>query len=167
MRYQLDPASTLDIHASSSVHPIHTTTPVTGWFDVTFDDDDAIDHQASLGGYIEFDLTAMRSGNPLIDRESERRLDVRRYPTVSGELTVLAATDDAEQFTAAGDLTFHGVTREISGTLRIERSPDALALSGSTSIDVTEFGVQPPSLLVVKVHKDVRIDLHATAVPAG
>lgn len=164
MRYQLDAEqSVLDIHASSSVHPIHTTTTVSGWFEATFGDDGGIDGTAELGGYVEFDLSGMRSGNPLVDRESERRLNIRRYPTVTGELTLLAATDDPELFNASGELTFHGVTHEIDGALRIVRDGDGLGISGETTIDVTDFGVQPPSLLVVKVHKDVRVELRAVA----
>lgn len=169
MRYTFDPdASTLRIDASSSIHPIHTTTPVTGWLEVTFTEGGAIEPDAELGGYVEFGLATMRSGNPLVDREAERRLDVRRYPTVAGELTVLAATDDPATFHAEGELTFHGVTRTIGGTLRIDPTTDGgLALSGTTTIDVTDFGVQPPSLLVVKVHKDVTIELSAQADPTS
>ncbi|MBI2706208.1 MAG: YceI family protein [Actinobacteria bacterium] len=167
MRYELDPErSTVDIHASSSVHPIHTKARVSGWFEATFEGDGGIDGSAPLGGYIEFDLSRMRSGNPLVDRESERRLQVRRYPTVSGELTALSASAEPDAFAASGELTFHGVTREIRGMLRIERSRGELTLSGSTTIDVTDFDVQPPSLLVIKVHKEVRVELAAIARPA-
>ena len=79
----------------------------------------------------------------------------------------MEATADADRFTAGGDLTFHGVTRAIDGTLVITRRADELALTGETTFDVTDFGVQPPSLLVVKVHKEVRVTLDAVALAAG
>jgi polyisoprenoid-binding protein YceI len=176
MRYELDPdRSTVSIEASSSIHPIHTSAAVTGWFEVSLAPDGTIDPSQPIGGAVQLDISGMRSGNPLIDRESERRLDVRRHPTVDGELTRLEGTDDPRRFTAAGDLTFHGVTRSISGELVLDWSSsddeddghDELGLAGATTIDVTDFGVQPPSLLVVKVHKEVTIELHARGVRVG
>jgi polyisoprenoid-binding protein YceI len=168
MRYQLDPArSTVSIAATSSIHPIHTSAPVTGWFEVTRSSDGTIDGTQPTGGAVQLDISGMRSGNPLIDRESERRLDIRRYPTVDGDLTRLEATSDPDRFTAAGELTFHGTTRTIDGELALHWSDDELEITGATTIDVTDFGVQPPSLLVVKVHKDVTIELHARGTRLG
>jgi polyisoprenoid-binding protein YceI len=162
VRYELVPErSTLTVQATSSIHPIHTTVSVSGWIEITYDATGAVDGTQPPGGLVQLDISAMRSGNPLIDREAERRLDIRRYPTVTGELTRLEATKEDGRFDAAGDLTFHGATRPIEGRLRIVRHDDELALSGSTRIDVTDFGVQPPSLLVVKVHKVVTVELAA------
>jgi hypothetical protein len=39
-----------------------------------------------------------------------------------------------------------------------------LTVAGSTTIDVTDFDVQPPSLLVVKVHQEVRVELQVVGV---
>lgn len=158
--------STIDVRASSTIHPIHTTAAVTGWLDAVVSADGAtVDPRHPITGEVHFDLGGMRSGNPLIDREAERRLQIRRYPTVSGVLTNIDATDDPQVFTAEGALTFHGVTREIHGTLRIEGRDGVLGITGVTTIDVTDFGVQPPSLVLVKVHKDVTIELAAFTAP--
>lgn len=170
MRYELDEArSVLEIHASSTVHPIRTSTRVRGWIDVTLDASGSVEVSAQVRGYVELDLSGMRSGNPLVDRESERRLDVRRHPTVTGELTALSATEEPGVYSAEGELTFHGVTRRIDGVLRLGRDDaepgNALRVAGETTIDVTDFGVQPPSLIVIKVHRRVRVELRAVATP--
>lgn len=153
-RYELDPdKSWIAINASSTVHPIHTKAAVRGWIDV-----------ASSAGEISFDLSGMRSGNPLVDREAERRLHIKEHPIVTGVLTEMApVTGTPTLFDAAGDLTFHGVTRTIRGQLRIEERDGVLGITGSTRIDVTDFGVQPPSLLLIKVHQHVDIELTAFA----
>ncbi len=157
-RHDLDPdRSVIVIRASSSIHPIHTEAAVTGWFDPD-----------APAGEIGFDLGGMRSGNPLIDREAERRLHIRRHPTVRGVLTSMAASEDVPStWDATGDLTFHGVTRSIDGQLRVEERDGVLGITGATRIDVTDFGVQPPSLLLVKVHAEVEIELRAFTVAAG
>ena len=95
MRHDLDPSrSSITIHASSSIHPITTEAPVAGWIDVSLDARGSVDPDAPVDGQVEFDLGGMRSGNPLIDREAERRLDIRRHPTVTGRLTALCPTAD-------------------------------------------------------------------------
>ena len=168
MRYELDnDRSRLDIHASSSVHPIHTAAHVEGWIEATVRADGSVDTGKDISGAVQLDLGGMRSGNPLIDRESERRLDIDRYPTVQGELNALGPTERPDEYTAAGTLTFHGVTHDISGVLRVEQDGGGLSVVGETTIDITDFNVKPPSLLVLKVHKDVRVELHAVAVAGG
>lgn len=164
MRFGLDPErSTLTIHATSSIHPIDTATAVTGWIELAVSTDGAPVADQGAAAEIELALGEMRSGNPLIDREAERRLDVRRHPTVRGVLTELGAPDPDGRRMGAGDLTFHGVTRRITGELSIAAVDGGLHLTGHTELDVTDFGVQPPSLLVVKVHRDVRVELDAFA----
>lgn len=182
MRYDLDPdASRVVIHASSSVHPIDTEARIRGWIDLEVSAAGALDPAGEVAAHVEVPLAGLRSGNPLIDREAERRLDVRRHPVVTGDLRSLgpvADDDDDDDGAAAGedrsallvgdgDLTFHGVTAPIRGTLQIVPDGDRLHLRGETTIDVTDFGVQPPSLLVVKVHRTVRVDLDAVAVPTA
>jgi hypothetical protein len=196
--FAFDPTrSVLDIHASSSLHPIHTHAPVVGWLRLDITDGGAITGGAITGGAItggaitggaitggaitggaitggsvdpsspegevRFDLGGMRSGHPLVDREADRRLDVERFPTVVGTLRRLAPGEEADRFEVGGDLTFHGVTQALTGTVHLVMAADGstLELDGETTIDVTDFGVRPPSLLVVKVHKDVRVVLRA------
>ena len=167
MRYDLDPdASRVVIHASSSVHPIETEAPLTGWVELTVGDDGTVDPSASVAAHVEVPLGGLRSGNPLIDREADRRLDTRRHPTVTGDLRTLAPADGDDQLAGIGDLTLKGVTAPIEGRLRVVATDDgAIALTGETTFEVTDFGVQPPSLLLVKVHATVRVTLDAVARP--
>lgn len=172
MRHELDPdRSRVTVHASSSLHPITTDAPVTGWVELTADADGRVDPGAPADGLVEVALGSMRSGNPLIDREAERRLHIRRHPTVTGRLTGLTPATDAPpdapgSVGGAGTIDFHGVTRPIEGTLRVTALPDGgFAVEGETEIDVTDFDVQPPSLLVVKVHPQIRVTLSAVAFP--
>lgn len=163
VRFDLDgERSRVLIHATSSVHPIETAAPITGWLDVSLVEDGSVDLTAPVAARVQVPLQGLRSGNPLIDREADRRLDTRRHPTVSGELRSLEP-GPAGGWRGRGDLTLHGITAPIEGTLRVDRRDDELGLTGSTTLLVTDFDVQPPSLLLVKVHPTVRVDLDAVA----
>lgn len=114
---------------------------------------------------MEFDLRGMRSGNPLLDREAERRLDVRRHPTVTGRLTALSPAPDGG-YDGIGELDFHGVTGPLQGVLRVTVNEDQeLFIEGTAELDVTDFAIRPPRLLMVKVHPEVRVELAAVARP--
>ena len=167
MRYDLDPdASRVVIHASSSVHPIETEAPLTGWIELTVGGDGTVDPAAPVAAHVEVPLGGLRSGNPLIDREADRRLDTRHHPTVTGDLQALTPAAGGGELTGIGDLTLKGVTAPIDGRLHVEAIDDgAIALTGETTFEVTDFGVQPPSLLLVKVHATVRVTLDAIARP--
>ena len=138
---------------------------MTGWIDLALDDRGRLDPDAPVDGLVEFELGGMRSGNPLLDREAERRLDIRRHPTVTGRLTALSPTADGG-YEGVGELDFHGVTGPLQGVLSVSvNADDDLVLEGTAEFDVTDFGVQPPSLLMVKVYPEVRVELSAVALP--
>jgi polyisoprenoid-binding protein YceI len=85
-----------------------------------------------------------------------RRVDARRYPRIRGETTELAECNGG--YRIRGDLTFHGVTRQVEGEVRIS-APDehSLIIEGEQIFDIRDFGVTPPKILMLKVHPDVRV----------
>jgi polyisoprenoid-binding protein YceI len=63
-----------------------------------------------------------------------------------------------------GDLTFHGVTRPCEGEMELEVLDErTMRLTGESTFDVRDFGVDPPRLLVLKVEPEVvvRVELIA------
>ena len=110
-------------------------------------------------------MKTLRTGQPLQDLELRRRIQARRYPTIEATLQQVRSAD-GDRFEVSGDVTFMGVTNAMDGTLTITRIDDAIAISGESIFDVTEFGFEPPNILGIKVapHVTVRIDL--VAVPA-
>ena len=71
--------------------------------------------------------------------------------------------------TVVGNLTLHGVTREIRVPVDAILSPDGkLSADGEVSFDFTEFGVVPPSALfgAIKAGSVVDLNFRVIAVPA-
>jgi polyisoprenoid-binding protein YceI len=157
-RYTIIPErSRVWMDARSSVHPIHSTTDgLEGFVDL-----DA-DGGASVGPHptaeLSFPVTRLSSGNRLEDRELHKRIDARRYPTISGVLTGAVSVADDGRFLVRGDLTFRGVTRSVEDYMTLTVVDDhTIRLAGESTFDVRDFGMEPPRILILRVEPDVKV----------
>jgi hypothetical protein len=157
------------IEATSSVHPIHShTTGLRGWLDLTFGADGSLDTDRAVGAVIEMPVDLLSSGNPLETRELRRRIEARRYPTIEGRLDALEALDQADTYLARGVVTFRGQSCSQEGELRIaQQSPGGLAISGESTFDIRDFGMEPPRILMLRVHPIVTVRVAVVAVLPG
>jgi len=166
MRFRIVPErSAVLIDATSSVHPIASRTQgLEGFVECEVRDDGRIDVDAGLRGELSLDVERLRSGNPLEDRELRRRIDARRFPTIVGRITGLQATGDDGRFRVRGDVTFRGVTRSHEDEVALVLTDDgALKIDGRSTFDVRDFGMQPPRILMLRVHPEVRVTIDAVA----
>lgn len=155
----------MSIRARSSVHPIHVeTTELGGYLEVTLDDGGAVVAEGEVHGQVVVSVEDLRSGNPLVDRETLRRLHPRRHPTIVGTLTSLTPGPVAG-YEATGTLSFYGVTRPVAGDVTIHVSDKGLTVEGEQVFDVRDWGLQPPQLLLLKVHPDVHVRLEMRLQP--
>lgn len=133
-RYEIDAtASTVDIVGSSSIHPITArATGLVGWIETDTPE------VGSLRAEVRISVDRLGSGNPLVDLETRRRIDTRRFPEIVGIVTAAAPLADG-RIAVAGDQTF----------------------------DVREWGLRLPRLGLLRVHPDVqvRIEVHAQPAP--
>jgi polyisoprenoid-binding protein YceI len=165
-RYRIDPArSRVSIDARSSLHPIHTQTDgLDGWLEIDVVDG-GIDVEADPRGHVEFPVSKLASGNPLEDRELQRRIDSRRFPTISGDLESMKATDESTRYLVAGALTFRGVKRRYTDEITLDASAvSTVKLSGQSVFDIRDFGMEPPRILMLKVQPEVTVRIDIVAV---
>jgi polyisoprenoid-binding protein YceI len=165
-RYRLDPVrSRVSIDARSSLHPIHSeTTGLDGWLELEVSDG-AIDVDAMPHGHVEFPVDKLASGNPLEDREMQRRIDSRRFPTISGELESMKATDAPARYLVSGAITFRGVTRKYSDEITFAAAgAGTVTISGQSVFDIRDFGMEPPRILMLKVQPEVTVRIDVVAV---
>lgn len=167
-RYGIEPArSRVSIHARSSLHPIHTEADgLDGWLEMTLSDGDV----DSLSGHIEFPVEKLTSGKDLEDKELRRRIDSRRFPTISGDIETIKPTDTPGRYLVAGALTFRGVTRRYEDEVTVVVTDGStVSVEGQSVFDIRDFGMEPPRILMLKVEPQVtvRIDVVATPVSNG
>jgi hypothetical protein len=106
----------------------------------------------------------LRSSNPLEDRELKRRIDANKYPTIDGDLNAMSPTDEAGTYLVRGEVTFLGTPRTYEEPMRIVPDGDGtLELTGESTFDVREFGLEPPKLLMLRVEPEVRVKVSIVA----
>jgi hypothetical protein len=165
VRFTFDGArSCVWINARSNLHPINTETRgLRGWVEATPLPDGALDLSAPVEGALELSTDGLTSGNLLYDRELRRRIDARMYPTISGQITGVAATETPGRYTVGGDLSFHGKTRSFSQEMTIHITDNtSITMVGEYVFDIREFDMKPPSMLMLKVYPEVgvMVELH-------
>jgi len=167
IRYTLDSVrSCVWVSGRSSLHPINTETRgITGWVETATRADGSLDLEQGVSGELELAVERLTSGNQLYDRELRRRIDARRYPTIAGRLTRLVPAGPHPEYAVTGEVSFHGKSRTFEHGMRIEVHDGGITLSGEDVFDIREFGMKPPSMLMVRVYPEisVRVELQGVA----
>jgi DNA-binding PadR family transcriptional regulator len=164
-RYQLVPdRSVALIEVRSTVGPISFgAIGVSGWIEAVISDGLLlVDDRPE--GCIEIDVTGLRSGNGLYDAELARRIEARRFPRSTVALRHCTASPVGARYQLEGELTFHGITRMVQGTVRVEADPSGrLVITGEQVFDMRDFDIPSPTVLMLRIYPDVRVRLHAEA----
>ncbi len=121
-----------------------------------------VDTQPSA--HVEIAVAGLRSGNSLYDAELLRRIDGSRFPLALLDLTECMASGGAGRHRLGGELTFHGVTRPVQGSVHVEVMSDKrLEVTGEQVFDIRDFDVPSPTVLMLRIYPDVRVHLHIEA----
>ena len=156
--YRIDPsASTVDIAAKSTLHGINGRADgVTGTVEIASDG-------ALAGAHVEVEAERLRWGNPLLDRETRRRINVRVHPTISGDVRAVDSTEDASMH-LRGTIAFLGVENDVDGDIAVTASsPGRIVVDGEQSFDVRDWDLKPPNLLLIRVEPVIRVRIHVEA----
>lgn len=102
------------------------------------------------------DLSTLQSDDDRRDGQLQRQaLETSRFPTATFELTAPielpdnAASGDTFSTTATGDLTLHGVTREVQVPIEARLEGGVIVLTGSIDIAFADYQIDPPSSFAV------------------
>ena len=76
----------------------------------------------------------------------QEAMEASAHPEIVVELQEYSLADGTAE--ASGTITIHGVTRPIALEIELVDSPDGVRGVGEAEIDMTEFGVTPPSVFL-------------------
>jgi polyisoprenoid-binding protein YceI len=152
------------IEARSNVGPIaFGTTGLQGHIDVALANQ-GIDLEVAVVAVLEVELATLTSGNALYDAELLRRIDARRHPVTRIDLRSAVRIGRSDRFQVAGDLSFHGLTQRITGSVELRfDDTGGLQVTGEHVFDIRDFGVAAPSVLMLRIYPDVRVELQLEA----
>jgi polyisoprenoid-binding protein YceI len=92
-----------------------------------------------------------------------RQLNVRQFPTATFTVVSVSVaagvTSGQVDVTAAGKLTIHGVTKDVTVKAKAQVVADRVEIAGSTSIDMNDYGVSPPQVPFVTVDSATTLEL--------
>ena len=148
--------SHLKVRARSTLHPIHGTGPLKGHVDAVI-----ADGKFDLGepptGTVQLEIADIRGEDEHFDEEMKRRLDADRYPSIVGVITG-AEQKSGGIYYLTGDLTFHGQTQTVSGDIKVRfRGDRYMQAEGVLQLDIRDFGIKPPKVLMLKVHPEIEV----------
>ena len=152
-RYAIDSeTSTVTFSAKTSLHPVVATAPASGWFEAELTDD-GFAEGTTISGTLSIPVDALRSGNPIYDAETRRRINVKANPVIEAEI---ASTKSVEGDTARveGSVRFHGEAALLEGEVVVGAGP---ILTGESSVDIRWWDLHPPRLLAFRVEPEVTI----------
>jgi PadR family transcriptional regulator PadR len=156
--------SVVMINARSSVGPItFGAIGVTGFIEAA-----VVGRRVSTSpfpmAHLEIEVEQLRSGNSLYDAELLRRIDARRHPTVGLDLRACTPLRSTGRYQLVGEVTFHGVSRPLDGTVSVAMPSDhALVVRGEQVVDIRDFGIVSPTVLMLRIYPDVVVGLQVEA----
>lgn len=119
---------------------------------------------------VQVNLTGLHTHNAMRDAHVQQTLDTAKYPDATFQVTgeapraLLVRDHGTATVSMQGKLTIHGVTHPALWHLQVGLVQGALRVQGTTTIQMTAFGVQPPSLAgFVKVKPGLLLTVDLTA----
>jgi hypothetical protein len=147
--------SRVDVHARSTLHPIHARTNEVEGEASGHVRDGVIVLEQNPTGFALVAVSALRSWNPVEDIAMRRAVHADRHPMLRYEL--ITADGGPKTFLVRGALQLHGVRREFETEVQVSLADEWLTVEGEHTFDVRDFDVTPPRLLGLRVHPDVRV----------
>jgi polyisoprenoid-binding protein YceI len=138
-------------------HPLHHIESTSNDIDCRIEIDPAKKEIRSATAQI--DVTTFNSGNSNRDSHAMEVIDAITFPDVNFSSTSIIK--NADSLKAMGNLTFHGITKDIIIIAATKWSKDRLEVKGSFDISLTDFKVERPSLLMIKSDDILKFSLTA------
>ncbi|NBC16162.1 MAG: YceI family protein [Bacteroidetes bacterium] len=122
-------------------------------------------------GTVDFylDLATLDTGIGKRDKDLRRTLDTDEYPFAEFFGQIVSDYDptsrELQPVRVRGDFTIHGVTREITVEGSIQRTPTSLKVLAGWTLNLEDYDIEPPSLVIVKVDPEQDIFIDAVLEP--
>ena len=113
----------------------------------------------TLKGSVEVSLLALKSDNEDRDEHMHETINIKEYSSTTYTITSVVK-NSAGSYNIMGTLTLHGVTKDIALLGSVEESGSEVTIKAKSSFNMSDFGIEPPTLLFLTVRDrlDMTID---------
>lgn len=120
-----------------------------------------------MTGLLVVDATSGESGNSARDQKMHRSvLESSKYETITFRPIHLSGTfqpNQARTLTVDGVLNLHGKDHPLQLTVNLRPNPNGMSVVTHFDVPYVQWGLKDPSTFVLRVSKDVSVDIEATA----
>jgi len=109
----------------------------------------------SLRGTISFSTISFKSENNDRDENMHESMNIKLHKSVSFYISSLKKLENSYEI--SGYLVLNGVKKEIKSVATIVKTTDTLTLNGTFSIKMSDFAIEPPTLLFLSVRDQVDV----------
>jgi len=92
-----------------------------------------------------------------LDKNMHKALKVEQFADITFRLRSLVS--DGAGYKAVGVLTIAGVEKETTLALQVRRKDATLAITGTTDVLMTDFGIQPPKAMMGMLKTDPKVQI--------
>jgi polyisoprenoid-binding protein YceI len=135
-----------------------------GFIDASIDGD-RVDGDGPASAHLELPVARLTSGNEAYDGELRRQINARRYPTAYVDLHTITPVDRrTSTFQVQGEVTLRGIIVPAAGVVVAELpEPGLMVVSGEDTLNISDFGIPPPTLFMIKIDPEVKLRLYLEA----
>ena len=157
-------AASVSIDGTSNIHAYTASTKTVRVSAIEVDgtpQGDRLDYVLKPGALKGLDVViaaaSLSSPKDGLDKNMHKALKVEQHADITFRLRSLAA--DGSGYKAIGMLTIAGVERETTLALQVRRKDATLAITGTTSVLMTDFGIQPPKAMMGMLKTDPKVQI--------
>ncbi len=141
-------------------HPAHNVRAVSEDLQVKIEYDAA--KNSIINVIAQVRVTTFNSGNSNRDSHAMELIESHKFPRAFFKSTKIV--EFADSLVCYGDLTFHGVTKNITIKAQKQLSGNVLYIKGYFAISLDEFKVERPKLLFVPSEEYLRFEFFVSFV---
>lgn len=101
-------------------------------------------------------VSSFDSKNANRDSHMIEATEALKFPNVTYVST--SVTLNGSEFTSSGNLTFHGISQPVALKGKFEQDGNKLTFTGNLSVKLTQFKIDPPSLMGISTDEDVKLE---------
>ncbi len=127
---------------------------------------------AAVRGWVEALVATLHTGSGRRDRDLRKSMEVDTFPTMRFDLAGVRSGDaqgDSVAVTLHGQLTIHGVTRQVDLPARVWVGTDTIRVRSDFPLDLKDhrIGGLSKMLGVLKMHEHIEVHVDLVFVPEG